>query len=80
MKHILLIGVIVLTGACENSSNNASTGDENASATSYEEAHAAAVAAIEDSAEKGHAWTTSDALLQQAVAANADGDKALEID
>jgi len=48
---------------------------EPAPSASYEEAHAAAVAAIEHSAELGHAWSTSDALLEQAVTAAADGDK-----
>ena len=80
MKQILLIGVIVLTAACENSSDNASNQNEDSSATSYEEAHAAAVEAIDYSVSRGHAWTTADALLEQAVAATANGDEALAIE
>jgi hypothetical protein len=80
MKQILLIGVIVLTAACGNSSDSAATQGEDSSATSYEAAHAAAVVAIDYSATRGHAWTTADTLLKRAVAASANGDEALAIE
>jgi hypothetical protein len=76
MKQIFLITIIVLTGACASSNETTSIQAE----TSYADAHAAAVAAIEYSAERGHAWSTSDALLEQAVAANAEGNEALAIE
>lgn len=43
------------------------------------QAHAAAVAAIDESAARGHAWSTAGVLLEQSVAASADGDDALAI-
>ena len=46
---------------------------------SWEEAFAAATAAIERSAEKGHAWLSADQLLEQAQAAYDAGDEALAI-
>ena len=76
MKQIFLITIIVLTGACASSYGTTS----NQAEPSYADAHAAAVAAIEYSAERGHAWSTSDALLEQAVAANAEGNEALAIE
>jgi len=46
---------------------------------SYDEARAAAVAAIERAAKKRHAWTTSDQLLKDAATAAAEGDEARAI-
>jgi len=48
---------------------------------SFEEAQAAAIAAIERSAARDHAWSSADNLLKQAVAAAAAGDedKAIEL-
>lgn len=46
---------------------------------SYDEARVAAVAAIQTAAEKGHAWSTSDQLVEEAAAAAAAGDEALAI-
>lgn len=80
MKQILLIGLIVLTAACGNSSENVSTQGDVSSAASYEAAHAAAVEAIDYSATRGHAWTTADALLEKAAAASASGDEPLAIE
>ena len=74
MKQMLLVSLFVLASACESSGDNSSAG------SSYEEAHAAAVAAIDHSALLGHAWSTADALLEQAVAANADGNDELAIE
>lgn len=42
---------------------------------SYEQAYAAAVAAIEVATTKRHTWTTSDQLLKDAASAAADGDE-----
>lgn len=47
---------------------------------SYESAHTAAVAAIEKASAKGHAWVTSDQLIEAAAAAAADGDDASAIE
>jgi len=69
MKRMILTALFILLGACSTSS-----GHEQARSDSYAEAHAAAVAAIEISVAKGHAWSTSDALLKQASAAAAAGD------
>jgi len=48
---------------------------EPAPSASYDDALAAAVAAIEIAAQKRNAWTTSDALLKQAQAAATEGDE-----
>ena len=90
MKRLFMLSLLLLLGACGGSADNADNAAAPAQlepavaviedytapepSTSYEEAHAAAVAAIEHSAALGHAWTTSDALLKQAVSAAADGD------
>ncbi len=46
---------------------------------SYDEAHAAAVAAIQLAADKGHAWNTADNLIDEAIAAAANGDESLAL-
>ncbi len=87
MNRLFMLSLLLLLGACGGSAENAAAPAQVEPAavvieddiapepsTSYEEAHAAAVAAIEHSAALGHAWTTSDALLKQAVSAAADGD------
>jgi hypothetical protein len=85
MKRLLLISLFAFAGACSNQggtapaqSSSTATAEPTASA-SYAEAHAAAVAAIDYSAARGHAWSTSDALLAQAVAAAEQGDDELAI-
>jgi hypothetical protein len=80
MKQVFLIAVLVLTSACATSQDNVSAQAESASVNSYDEAHAAAVAAIEYSAARGHAWSTADTYLAQAEAANADGNDELAIE
>jgi hypothetical protein len=87
VKRLLMLSLLLSLGACGESAekgkapapleSEAAETEEYvalAPSASYEEAHAAAVAAIEHSAELGHAWSTSDDLLKQAVAAAADGD------
>jgi len=85
MKRLYLISLFLLMGACSQSTDNepvpGSTESSSAMATTepapsatYEEAHAAAVAAIKLATEKAHAWTTSDSLLKQAQAAAEGGD------
>lgn len=76
MKQIFLIAFMLFASACDK----APAPDESSAAVSYTEAHATAVAAIEYSAERGHAWSTADALLEQAVEASANGDEALAIE
>lgn len=71
MKQSLLIAFVLLLGACAKSGDDAAT---------FDAAHDAAVAAIAYSAERGHAWSTADALLEQAVAANTAGDETLAIE
>ena len=86
VKRLLIVSLLLSLGACGESAEKgqapapvesavADIGDyvEPEPSASYEEAYAAAVAAIEHSAELGHAWSTSDALLKQAVTAAADG-------
>jgi len=68
--------MILVTGACSTQNDNVRAPGPG---SSYAEAHAAAVAAIEYSAERGHAWSTADALLEQAVTAAAEGDNARAI-
>ena len=92
MKHLFFISLFLLIGACTGSDDSGPEAervqtlpvaieDEPATpSSSFEEAHAAAVAAIDYSAQRGHAWTTSDALLEQALAANADGNEELAIE
>ena len=90
MKQLLYVSLFLLIGACTKPDDNgqapapvptAMMQEEPAKpSASYEEAHAAAVAAIDYSVTRGHAWSTSDALLEQAVAANADGNDALAIE
>ncbi len=78
MKQLFFLVPLLLTlWACGGTTvkEQAPDATEPAASTSYEDAHAAAVRAIEHSAERGHAWSTSDALLEQAVAAAADGDE-----
>jgi uncharacterized lipoprotein len=66
MKRMILTALFMLLSACSTSGRT-----EQTPGYSYEEAHAAAVAAIELSAAKAHAWNTTDALLEQASAAAA---------
>lgn len=89
MKPLLLISLLVFAGACASPGDTAPEPAMSAAVTdpgtpapsaSYAEAHAAAVAAIDYSAARGHAWSTSDALLAQAVAAEAQGDHELAIE
>lgn len=69
-----LVVALVLAGACATPGVNPP-----APSASYAEAHAAAVTAIDTSAARGHAWSTSDALLKKAVNAAATGDEDLAI-
>lgn len=46
---------------------------------SYEQARASAIAAMKVAADRGHAWSTSDALLEQAATAAAEGDESSAI-
>ena len=75
MKQIYIISLLVLAGACSNpgAKSLATPG------TSYAEAHAAALAAIELASANGHAWSTPDVLLAQGAAAAAEGDNDLAI-
>ena len=81
MKQLYLVPLLLTLGACGGSTvkEQAPDATESVASASYEDAHAAAVKAIEHSAERGHAWNTSDVLLEQAVTAAADGDEELAI-
>ena len=46
---------------------------------SYEQARASAIAAMKVAADRGHAWSTSDALLEQAATAAGEGDESSAI-
>ncbi len=93
MKQIFPVAMIIVVCGCSESADNVEdqavaesptvTVDEYvapAPSTSYAEAHAAALVAIEVSASRGHAWSTSDALLAQGVAAAAEGNEELAIE
>jgi len=86
MKHWSVVSLLLLFAGCSNSTNEegapmatlTSAGNESAEpipSATYEEAHTAAVAAIEIAAGKRNAWSTSDSLLKQAQAAATDGDE-----
>lgn len=92
MKQIFLVSLFVLAGACGDQDNDAEEPvtsqsvpaaidefEEPAPSTSYAEAHAAAVEAIEIAASRGHAWSTADVLLEEGAAAAAAGDDKLAI-
>lgn len=92
MKQILPISLFVLVSACGESNDTvdeqasvpplAATMDEYvapAPSTSYAEAHAAAVLAIDEAAALGHAWSTSDALLKEGATAAAENNENLAI-
>jgi len=66
------------TGAAEIASTPATPVKAEPS-TSWEEARAAAMAAIEIAADKGHAWSTSDSLLDEAARAAEEGDESRAI-
>jgi len=75
MKQTYLISLLVLVAACST------PGAQSLSTTSssYAEAHAAAVAAIELAQAHGHAWSSSEVLLAEGAAAAAQGDNDLAI-
>ena len=92
MKQLFLISLIVLVSACRDSDDTAhqqasvpsspAAADayvKPAPSTSYEEAHAAAVASIGLSNSVGHAWSTADALMAEGADAAADGNEELAI-
>jgi len=85
MKRWYVIPLLLFAG-CSNStdapepptespSSAATVHAEPAPSASYDDALAAAVAAVEVAAQKRNAWSTSDALLKQAQAAATDGDE-----
>ncbi len=89
MKTFYLISLFLMLAACGNpAADSKSTKpakappavieayETPAPSKSYVEAHAAAVAAIELSVKRGHAWSTADELLKKAIAAAAGGDDA----
>jgi len=76
MKQIYLISLLVLAGAC----SNPGTKSLSAPSSSYTEAHAAAVAAIELAYANGHAWSSSEVLLAEGAAAAEVGDNDLAIE
>ena len=70
MHKAILLALVSILVAC---------GGETETDSAYEDAHAAAVAAMDIAAERGHAWMTSDQLIKDAAQAAADGDEALAI-
>ena len=92
MRSLSLVAVLIFLAACGSESEEAISDSVSApepaiempavnteSSATYEEAQAAAVAAIDQAAAKGHAWTTSDQLIKDAADAAANGDSALAI-
>jgi hypothetical protein len=75
MKQIYLISLLVLAGAC----STPATKSLPAPSSSYAEAHAAAVAAMELAQAHGHAWSSSEVLLAEGAAAAEAGDNDLAI-
>ncbi len=78
MIQLFLLLLVLSVGACSQDANEEMSPAVHAS-KSYEDAYTSAVAAISIAAEKGHAWTTSDVLLEQAASAAANGDEKLAI-
>jgi hypothetical protein len=87
MKTFYLISLFLMLAACGKPAEDsqspeaartspvvAEAYEAPAPSKSYSEAHAAAVTAIEYSVERGHAWSTADDLLKEAVAADEEGD------
>jgi len=70
MRKVILLALASGLAAC---------GGESQSDSGYEDAHAAAVAAIDIATERGHAWMTSDQLIEDAAKAAAEGDEARAI-
>lgn len=75
MKQFLVtLALFALAAFCQASEPQATV--DNAASESYEQALQRAQAAIQTAAEKGHAWSTSDSLLEQAADAAESGDEA----
>ena len=70
MRKAVLLALASILAAC---------GGETQIDGAYEDARAAAVAAMDIAAERGHAWMTSDQLIKDAEKAAADGDEARAI-
>ncbi len=66
MRNAILLALASILAAC---------GGETQSDSGYEDAHAVAVAAMDIAAERGHAWITSDQLIEEAAKAAAEGDE-----
>lgn len=91
MHKAILIALALILSACGGEKQSGSTeapsssgetqaaGIETKSSDTYEEARAAAIAAIDISAEKGHAWMSADQLIKEAADAAAAGDEARAI-
>lgn len=90
MMMLVLSLTIVACGADESETGGSSqdvsspveievSNIQTAPSNSYEEARDAAVIAIGNAAKKGHAWSTSDQLLQDAAEAAAEGEGAQAI-
>ncbi len=91
MRTILLLTISLVLIGCGESAPPASAAPISEAATvpaktistepgkSYAEARSAAITAIEIAADKWHAWTTSDSLLQEAANAAAQGDESRAI-
>ncbi len=75
MRTMMLLLIFMLLIACGES-----TAPVNAEASkSWAEAHSTAMTAIEIAADKGHAWTTSDQLMEEAARAAREGDESRAI-
>jgi len=92
MRNQIIISLALVVSACGSETPDATADSADVAVTaapnsvnraepssSYDEAHAAAVAAVETAAQKGHAWTTSDQLIEDAAEAAEAGDEALAI-
>ncbi len=90
MRKLIVLSLAVIVSACGGENKEPATAETTEPAipvstvnteasNSYDEAHAAAVAAIEIASQKQHAWTTSDQLIKDAAKAAEDGDEALAI-
>ncbi len=66
MHKAILLTLVSILVACSGETDTNSA---------YEDAHAAAVAAMDIAAARGHAWMTSDQLIKEAAQAAADGDE-----
>jgi hypothetical protein len=79
ITFLLIIGISL--AGCSPSADEDATKPGGSDSGAYEDAYSAAEAAIKKAHDKGHAWTTTEALLaaSRQAADNGDFDQAIEL-